>query len=134
MKLKSPSLGDVKGKATEVAGESMAKANEMMDELKTALALFEKFGFRAGKFKMDMGAIPAISTTISGSLDKVEVDGIQNLIEEHKENKLLCAMLKTLIKAKQVRDRVDLDYFTGTTLDIKLGVPPKISFDLQEIK
>jgi hypothetical protein len=54
------------------------------------------------------------------------------LIEDHKDNKLLVSMLKALITAKEVRDRVDLPYFTGTKLDIKLGVPPKISFDLQE--
>jgi hypothetical protein len=134
MKLKSPSLGDVKEKASEASGDAMAKVNEMVDELKSALALFEKFGFRAGKFKMDMGALPSVSTSISGSLDKVEVGGLEKLIEEHKDNKLLCGMLKALVKAKQVRDRVELDYFTGTTLNVQLGVPPKISFDLQEIK
>jgi hypothetical protein len=134
MKLKGPSMGDVKGITTEVAGESMEKVNQMVDELKSALALFEKFGFRAGKLKMEMGAMPAISTSISGSLDKVEVDSLQKLIEEHKDNKLLSAMVKGLIGAKQLRDRIELNYFTGTTLKVKLGVPPKISFDLQEMK
>ncbi len=134
MKLKGPNLGDVKGKATEVAGESMAKVHEMVDELKSALALFEKFGFRAGKLKMEMGPVPSISTSISGSLEKVEVGGLQKLIEEHRDNKLLSAMLKGLIGAKQLRDRIELNYFTGTTLNVKLGVPPKISFDLQEVK
>jgi len=134
MKLKGSSLGDVKGVATEVAGESMEKVNEMVDELKSALALFDKFGFRAGKFKMELGAMPAISTSISGSLDKVDVDSLQKLIEEHKDNKLLSAMVKGLIGAKQLRDRIELNYFTGTTLKVKLGVPPKISFDLEEMK
>jgi hypothetical protein len=41
-------------------------------------------------------------------------------------------MLKSLVTAKEIRDRVELPYFTGAKLDIKLGVPPKISFDLQE--
>jgi hypothetical protein len=134
MKLKTPGMGDVKGKATEMAGDAMAKVNEMIDELKSALALFEKFGFRAGKLKMDMGAMPAVSTSLSGSLDKVEVGGLQKLIEEHKKSKLLSGMLNALIRAKQVRDRVDINYFTGTTLNVKLGVPPSISFDLEEIK
>ena len=60
--------------------------------------------------------------------------GLQKLTEEHKDNKLLAGMLNALIRAKQVRDRVDISYFTGTTLNVKLGVPPSISFDLEEIK
>jgi hypothetical protein len=127
-------MEDVKGKATEAAGDAMAKVNEMVDEIKTALAVFEKFGFRAGKLKMDFTPIASVATSISGSLDKVEKESLEKLIEEHQENKLLCGMLKALIKAKQVRDRVEVDYFTGTTLNVQMGIPPKISFDLKEIK
>ena len=127
-----PDLKGVKEKAVEVGGATREKLDETLEEFKNATSLFGKFGFKVGKFKVGMGALPEISTSVSGSLEGVKVDSIKQLIEEHKDNKLLASMLKALIMAKEVRDRVELPYFTGAKLDIKLGVPPKISFDLQE--
>jgi len=127
-----PDLKGVKEKAADMGGATRAKIDETLEEFKKAINLFGKFGFKVGKFKVGMGALPEISTSVSGSLEKVQVENISQLIEDHKDNKLLVSMLKALITAKEVRDRVELPYFTGAKLDIKLGVPPKISFDLQE--
>ena len=125
-------LKGVKEKAADMGGATKAKIDETLEEFKKATNLFGKFGFKVGKFKVGMGALPEVSTSVSGSLEKVQVQNIKQLIEDHKDNKLLVSMLKALITAKEVRDRVELPYFTGAKLDIKLGVPPKISFDLQE--
>ena len=127
-----PDLKGVKEKAADMGGATKAKIDETLDEFKKATNLFGKFGFKVGKFKVGMGALPEISTSVSGSLETVQVENIKQLIEDHKDNKLLVSMLKALVTAKEVRDRVELPYFTGAKLDIKLGVPPKISFDLQE--
>ena len=127
-----PDLKGIKEKAADMSAVTRAKIDETLEEFKKAINLFGNFGFKVGKFKVSMGAIPEVSTSVSGSLEKVQVENIKPLIEDHKDNKLLVSMLKALITAKEVRDRVDLPYFTGTKLDIKLGVPPKISFDLQE--
>ena len=127
-----PDLKGVKEKAADIGGATKAKIDETLEEFKKATNLFGKFGFKVGKFKVGMGALPEISTSVSGSLETVQVENIKQLIEDHKDNKLLVSMLKALVTAKEVRDRVELPYFTGAKLDIKLGVPPKISFDLQE--
>lgn len=129
-----PDLKGAKEKAAGMAGSAMEKMNEMVDEFKKAMKVFEQFGFRTDKFKVDMGAIPSISTSVSGSLEKVKVDGLQKLMEEHADNKLLVTMLDALVKAKKLRDRVEINYFTGAKLNIKLGIPPTISFGLKEIK
>jgi hypothetical protein len=127
-----PDLKGVKEKAADMGGATKAKIDETLEEFKKAINLFGKFGFKVGKFKVGMGALPEVNTSVSGSLEKVQVENMRQLIEDHKDNKLLVSMLKALITAKEVRDRVELPYFTGAKLDIKLGVPPKISFDLQE--
>jgi len=127
-----PDIKGVKEKAADIGGATKAKIDETLEEFKKATDLFGKFGFKVGKFKVGMGALPEITTSVAGSLEGVQVEKISKLIEEHKDNKLLTSMLKTLITAKEIRDRVELPYFTGAKLDIKLGVPPKISFDLQE--
>jgi hypothetical protein len=127
-----PDLKGVKEKAADIGGATKSKIDETLEEFKNAINLFGEFGFKVGKFKVGMGALPEINTSVSGSLEKVQVENIKQLIVDHKDNKLLVSMLKALITAKEVRDRVELPYFTGAKLDIKLGVPPKISFDLQE--
>ena len=66
------------------------------------------------------------------SEEGIQVEKVNQLIKDHQDNKLLTSMLKSLVTAKEIRDRVELPYFTGAKLDIKLGAPPKISFDLQE--
>jgi hypothetical protein len=127
-----PDIKGVKGKASDLGGATKAKIDETLEEFKKATVLFGKFGFKVGKFKVGMGALPEITTSVSGSLEGVQLENIRQLIEDHKDNKLLTSMLKALVTAKEVRDRVELPYFTGAKLDVKLGVPPKISFDLQE--
>jgi len=127
-----PDLKGIKEKAADMGSATKAKIDETLEEFKKATNLFGKFGFKVGKFKVVMGTLPEVSTSVSGSLEKVQVENIKQLIEDHKDNKLLVSMLKALITAKEVRDRIELPYFTGTKLDIKLGLPPKISFDLHE--
>ena len=127
-----PDLKGVREKAADMGGATKAKIDETLDEFKKATDLFGKFGFKVGKFKVGMGALPEITTSLSGSLEAVQVENVKKLIEDHQDNKLITTMLKALVTAKEVRDRVELPYFTGAKLDIKLGVPPKVSFDLQE--
>ena len=127
-----PDIKGVKEKASDLGGATRAKIDETLEEFKKATDLFGKFGFKVGKFKVGMGALPEITTSVSGSLEGIQLENIKQLIEDHKDNKLLTSMLKALATAKEVRDRVELPYFTGAKLDVKLGVPPKISFDLQE--
>lgn len=127
-----PDIKGVKEKASDLGGAAKAKIDETLEEFKNATDIFGKFGFKVGKFKVGMGALPEITTSVSGSLEGIQVEKINQLIEEHKDNKLLTSMLKALVSAKEIRDRIELPYFTGAKLDIKLGVPPKISFDLQE--
>ena len=127
-----PDIKGVKEKASDLGGAAKAKIDETLEEFKKATDVLGKFGFKVGKFKVGMGAMPEITTSVSGSLEGVQAEKIGQLIEDHKDNKLLASMLKALVTAKEIRDRVELPYFTGAKLDIKLGVPPKISFDLQE--
>jgi hypothetical protein len=127
-----PDLKGVKDKASDLGGAAKAKIDETLEEFKKATDVFGKFGFKVGKFKVGMGALPEITTSVSGSLEGIQVEKVNQLIKDHQDNKLLTSMLKSLVTAKEIRDRVELPYFTGAKLDIKLGVPPKISFDLQE--
>jgi len=94
--------------------------------------MLESFGFKVGAFSVGMGIVPEVNTTIVGSLNAVKVDELQELIDKNEDKKLLKACLGALITAKEFQQQADLLQFQQVTLEVKLGIPPKIGFDLQE--
>ena len=125
-------LKGAKEMAAEVGGFAQEKINELLEGYKKATAILETFGFKVSKFNVEIGLLPKISTSISGSIDNIKEDKIKQMIEENQGKKLLVYMLSALITAKDFQERADLKSLTGVTLDVTLGVTPKIYVDLHE--
>ncbi len=122
-------MGKLKGaaeKATDFGGVATAKVNELLDDYKNALDVLAKFGFSVGKFQVEMGILPEVRTSISGSVASIRDDQLKAMEEEYKENKLLVTMLSALVTAKGFSERVQLKA-SSVTLNIKLGLPPSIA-------
>ena len=117
-------------KATEVGGVAAEKISELLEEYRSAVAALETFGFTVGKFNVGMGLLPEIRTTIDGSLEAIDSAELQELIEKNEQKKILVTCLQALVMAKDFQQRADLMQFQKVTLDLKLGIPPKITFDL----
>lgn len=112
--------------AMDVSNAGIGKVNELLDEYKMALDLLGKFGFTVGKFQFDMGVLPEIRTSISGSIANVQADELKQMAEARADEKLLAAILNALVNAKGFYDRLQLKSST-VTADVKLGLPPGIS-------
>jgi len=125
-------LKGAKEMAAEVGGFAQEKINELLEVYKKATAILETFGFKVSKFNVEIGLLPKINTSISGSIDNIKEDKIKQMIEENQGKKLLVYMLSALITAKDFQERADLKSLTGVTLDVTLGGTPKISVDLHE--
>ncbi len=109
-------------------GVPKGKVNEWLDKYKKAVAVLETFGFTVGKFSVGMGIFPEIHTSISGSIENIREDGLKKMIEEHQAETLLVSLLNALVTARRFWERVELK-LTSVTLDITLGVPPRISVE-----
>jgi len=127
--------GDVLGKvklATQdiggLADAALSKMDAALDQYKKGCDLPAKFGFSVSKFHVGIGAIPEISGEVIGSVDRMQIDALQQMIEDHQGESLLVTMLNAMVTAKRIYDRVDLKC-PKTTLHVKLGLTP--SFDVR---
>jgi hypothetical protein len=117
-----------KGKE-ELICASLGKMSEYLDDYKKALMVMETFGFTVGKLKVETGLPPNVQTSILGSIENIQTDKLNKLIEEHQGEALLVALLKALVLTRQLWECLDLK-LTGVILKVTLGMPPKIDAEI----
>ena len=122
-------VGTLKEKAVELEGVAKGKITEGLDEFKKAVAILETFGFTVGSITIGMGILPEIHASISGSIENIREDGLKKIIEDHQAEKLLVSLLDALLTAKRLWEHVQLK-LTGVTLNVTLGVPPKVAVEM----
>lgn len=123
-------LMETVSKKTEGFGDvAKGRVNEWLDEHKKAIAVLEKLGFKVGKFTVGMGILPEIHTSISGSIENIREDGLKKMIEDHQAETLLVSLLNALITARRFWEHMELK-LTAVTMDLTLGVPPKINVEV----
>ena len=122
------------GKLTEqVAGISAAaqeQFNAILEEYQKVLPMAESLGLSVDSFKLEMGLVPEIRTTLSGSVERINKEAVQKLIADHPNNKLLGTILNALLITKDLQQKLNLKALKGVAVDIKLGISPNVSVHL----
>jgi hypothetical protein len=108
---------------------AQAKLKDWLADYKKATTVLETLGFTVGQFTVAMGTFPELHTTLVGSIEKIHEDHLRAMIDEHKNEELLVALLKTLIWARWGWEQMELK-LTGVTLHVTLGIPPKVSAEI----
>ncbi len=122
-------VGAAIAKTEGLQGIAKTKAFEYLDDYKRAVAVLETLGFTVGKLMIGMGILPEIHTSISGSIQVISEDRVNKLIEQHKEEKMLVSLLEALIMTRKLWEHVE-SKLTSVTLNVTLGVPPKLTVEL----
>ena len=122
-------LTSMRKKAGRAGSATTTMINNWLDDFNNAVKLLSTFGFRVGKFKVGSGVTPKIATSIIGSLEKVEKQKIKKLIDANRERKIVTAILKAVLTAKNIQERVDVLPTLDVRIDVVLGWPPDISID-----
>jgi hypothetical protein len=122
-------LVGVKNKATGAGNATARMISGWLDDFNKAAKILSTFGFRVGKFKVGSGLTPKIATSIVGSLEKIEKDEIKKLMDANKKRKIVVAILKAVVTAKNIQERVDVLPTLDVRIDVVLGWPPDISID-----
>ena len=115
---------------TEVAGATAGKAEEVLREFNDTIPTVKALGLSVTHISVGMGILPEIGATLTGSVEALDQQKIKDLIERHKENKILTWILEALRTASNFKDQLSQLGFRGIKLDMKLGVPPKIDIGL----
>ena len=121
-------------KAAEVSAAAEEKIDAIIDEFNNFMPFAEELGLSMASFNIEAGLLPQIKTSLVGSIDNINNEAVEGIIAENEDNKLLIAVLKAILMAKNVHGRLEGVYISvlkDLVIDIKLGVPPSISCRFQ---
>ncbi len=124
-------VSDTKDKVVNLTIESSEQVSVWIEEYKQAVRSLQIFGFTVGKIRVAASPFPEISTSINGSFKNLDGKRLGELLEANKEQKLLAAIYSTLLTVTKLQDVVDMAGLHDVSIQITLGVPPKILVDLQ---
>ena len=116
-------------KKEELICVGLGKMTEWLDDYKKAIKYLEKYGFTVEKLEIEMGIPPEVHTSILGSIEHIQIDQLNKLIEEQQGEALIVALLRSLVLTRQIWECLDLK-LTGVILKVTLGVPPKIDVEI----
>ncbi len=120
--------------AAGVSAAAEEKIDAIIDEFNKFMPFAEELGLSMASFNIEAGLLPQIKTTLIGSIDNINNEAVERIIAENDNNKLLTAVLKAILMAKSVHERLEGAYISvlkDLVIDIKLGVPPSISCRFQ---
>jgi hypothetical protein len=126
-------VSDAKDKLMEAGLVSPDTVNYLLQEYKLAISVLQACGLRVGKCHVSVGVLPEITTSIVGSVDYLEEKRIAELLQANHDKKLLTAILSALQTVAHIRQVVDLSSLQEVTINVTLGIPPRISVELSDI-
>ncbi|MEO7152780.1 MAG: hypothetical protein ABIX46_13865 [Burkholderiaceae bacterium] len=120
-----------KATATVSAVGTMAEGKliEWMDDYNRATAVLATLGFEVGKFRIAMGVLPEVHTTLTGKVADVRKDRVEALMQAHASEPTTVTLLRGLLLARQVADHVQ-GALNSVTLHVTLGLPPSVEVEL----
>jgi len=124
-------VSDAKDKVAGLTVESSAQIMQWLEEYKKTMVSLQVFGLSVGKIRVTAGILPEISTTIRGSLNNIDQNQVQKMLEEKHEEKLLTAILSALLTLTKVREVIEMKVLNDILIEVSLGIPPRVSIDLQ---
>jgi uncharacterized OsmC-like protein len=90
-------------------------------------SVFQRMKDKAKDVQIGVGLIPDIVIEISGLTKTMDEKSYQRILEEKKDKKLLCSVLRTLQTASALHDKVHIAGMKSDTAAITLGLPPKVN-------
>ena len=111
--------------------ESSQEISVAINEYKQAVEALKAFGLTVGKIHVAASPLPEISTTIKGSFHDLDEKRLCELLDANKEQKLLAAILSALLTVTKLQEVVDLAGLRNITIQITLGIPPRILVDIE---
>jgi len=104
------------------------KLKEWRDQYKKATDVLETFGFTIEKVSLSMMP-PEIKSSFQGSIEEIREENLQRMIEEHKAEAILVALLKILIMTRWVWEHME-SRKKSVTLHLTLGIVPHVKTEM----
>jgi len=112
-----------KDKAGGVKDASLEKFSQSLDEFNEAILLIKDLGLAVSDLKVGMGAVPEVSVKLTGTVESIKIDKVQEVIEANLDNKFLVTILKGLQTASEVQHKLGDLGFESVEADVNLRPP-----------
>lgn len=129
-KIQDKVLDQVQEQTAEMAEVAKEKLDLVIEEYQKFLPYAEQLGLKIDSFSIEAGILPKINSSLRGSIDDLKIDTIEKIKAENTNNKILLAILNSLLLAKEYDDKLESVYisiFKDIIVDVQLGIPPAIS-------
>jgi len=111
-------------------GVILDKAQQMTREFNDTIPTIKALGLSVSNVSLGMGIVPEIGATLTGSVEALDQQRLKDMIERHRENKIVTTILEALGTASRLKDQLSQIGFKGIRVDVKLGIPPKVEVGL----
>ena len=118
-------------KLADASGGGREMLKEMADELDETLPLIRELGYSVDGVVIGLGLIPDVQIQISGLSKTMDDDAYHRILDQQRDRKLLCSVLRALQTASSMHDRLHILGMHSDAATITLGVPPKISLKFE---
>jgi hypothetical protein len=108
----------------------VGKVEAIIREFNETIPTIKALGLSVRNVSFGMGLVPEIGATLIGSIDALEPEKIDELLKAHQENKTTVLILEAMKAASNLKDQLGDFGLRGVKVDVKLGMPPKISVGL----
>jgi hypothetical protein len=129
-KLKS-TVGDLASKAGDLKSLGADAIASTAAEFNAVKPLFARVGYRVGKVQIEIGLTPKINFRLRHEAD-TDAGAFDELLEEHKGNRVLVAIVSALRQASVLQSKVKFQGMRFADVEVELGIPPAIKLAFVE--
>jgi hypothetical protein len=124
-------IEDLKGKMLFRKLQKLQRVNQWLDGFNRGMPALKALGLSLQSFHVSMGLPPKIEAVLVGSIEAIDKDKIQKLLEIHQANTFLIGILKGLQTASNLQGLVGEVGLRGIEVPITIGIPPRITVRFQ---
>jgi hypothetical protein len=119
-------------KISDAALAGQDKLNESMGDIDGIASSIRELGYSLNSISVGVGLIPDIQFELSGLTKIMDEATFERVTEEHKESKIICAVLKTLQTASILQSKIHIMEMRSDVATITLGLPPKLTLKFKK--
>jgi len=107
------------------------KAVELLGDINTVLQVLPDAGYEVGELEVELGVTPKV--TIDLRIGRaVNEDKLKDILAANQNNKMLAAVLSTLMHASKFQDAVSVETIELQNVKVILSTPPNVALQWKQ--
>lgn len=113
------------GQISNLKDAGIDKVKSTITDFENSLPIFKKAGYNLNELNITLGLPPTILASFA--IKNVSEEVSQSALEEIDSNKVGKAVLRSLISASKMKQKIDVKSMTMDKIEVEIGLIPKVS-------